>query len=321
MQRKVYVTGVALLAALTAGCTGGSGTDGSTADAKAGEANTSVAAPGKYRTLREPCGSVDRGILRDLLPGAATLPEEQQEKAYDGTAAVTYDTDRRVGCKWKVDSPAATHHLLVDFERVVSYDADVSDDDRAEEVFAKQETAADLPAPTRSPDADPDEGADPDDGGATEDGEGDSSASPGSGSSDDPPTAPPSKAAGKPGGDSTTATPDSSADSATEGPTGGASDSATGAGGNSGAVAQAPEGLEPRTLAGLGDAAFLDDALVRSGSTAQRRTVSVVFRTSNVIVTVQYSEQPTTTNDLPDSKELQEKTQALARRLAEQFSD
>lgn len=320
MQRKVYAPGVALLAALTAGCTGGSGTDGSTADAKTGEANTSVAAPGKYRTLREPCGSVDRGILRDLLPGATTLPEEQQEKAYDGTAAVTYDTDRRVGCKWKVDSPAATHHLLVDFERVVSYDADVSDDDRAEEVFAKQESAADLPAPTRSPDADPDEG------GATEDGEGEGSASPGSGDSggdsgSGSPTAPAPKAPGKSGGDSTTATPDSSADTATGAPAGGASGSATGAGGGSGTGARAPEGLEPRVLAGLGDAAFLDDALVRSGSTAQRRTVSVVFRTSNVIVTVQYSEQPATINDVPDSRELQEKTQALARRLAEQFSD
>ncbi|MET9511183.1 DUF3558 domain-containing protein [Streptomyces flavidovirens] len=308
MQRKVYVPGVALLAALTAGCTGGSGTDGSTADDKAGEANTSVAAPGKYRTLREPCGSVDRALLRDLLPGATTLPEEQQEKAYDGTAAVTYDTDRRVGCRWKVDSPAATHHLLVDFERVVSYDSDVSDDDRAKEVYAKQEIAADLPTPTRSPEEGDGEGED------TEDGEAEGSASPdGSGS----PTASASQsgdqsgdAAGDVAGDdSATRTPDP-AD---------VTDSASGSGGSTGT--QAPQGLEPRILADLGDTAFLDDALVRSGSTTQRRTVSVVFRTSNVIVTVQYSEQPALTTDVPDSKELQEKTQALARRLAEQFTD
>ncbi|MFD5097682.1 DUF3558 domain-containing protein [Streptomyces albidochromogenes] len=298
MQRKVYVPGVALLAALTAGCTGGSGTDSSTTDAKAGESHTSVAAPGKYRTLREPCGAVDRGLLRDLLPGATTLPEEQQEKAYDGTPAVTYDTDRRVGCRWKVDSPGATHHLRVDFERVVSYDSEVSDDDRAKQVYAKQEVAADLPAPSRSPD----EGDDPENG--------DDGASPDSSAS---PDAPASKPAGEADADPRASAPGGDASGA-----GGGEDS--GAGGGAGTQTP-PEGLEPRILADLGDAAFLDDALVRSGSTAQRRTVSVVFRTSNVVVTVQYSEQPALTADLPDSKELQEKTQAVARRLAEQFND
>ncbi|GHB28100.1 DUF3558 domain-containing protein [Streptomyces chryseus] len=305
MQRKVYVPGVALLAALTAGCTGGSGTDSSTTDAKAGESNTSVAAPGKYRTLREPCGAVDRGLLRDLLPGATTLPEEQQKKAYDGAPAVTYDTDRRVGCRWKVDSPGATHHLRVDFERVVSYDSEVSDDDRAKEVYAKQEVAADLPAPSQSPD-EPDEGDDPQNG----DGAGgdDESASPDSSAS-------PDAAASKPAGD---ADPTASAPGGDASGADGGTDS--GAGGGAGTQTP-PEGLEPRILADLGDAAFLDDALVRSGSTSQRRTVSVVFRTSNVVVTVQYSEQPALTADLPDSKELQEKTQAVARRLAEQFND
>ncbi|MBT2397010.1 DUF3558 domain-containing protein [Streptomyces sp. ISL-100] len=301
MQRKVYVPGVALLAALAAGCTGGSGTEDSAADAKTDEANTSVAAPGKYRTLREPCGSVDRGMLRDLLPGVATLPEEQQEKAYDGNAAVTYDTDRRVGCRWKVDSPGVTHDLKVDFERVVSYDSDVSDDDRAKDVYGKQEIAADLPTPTRSPE----EG----EGGAEDAGEG--SASP---SSSDSPTPGASKAGDEGGeGESAGRTPDSATSAGT------GTDTASG---DTGAQApEAPQGLEPRTLVGLGDAAFLDDALIRSGSTTQRRTVTVVFRTSNVIVSVQYSEHPALTADVPDSKELQEKTQALARRLAEQFSE
>ncbi|MGW0551916.1 DUF3558 domain-containing protein [Streptomyces altiplanensis] len=303
MQRKAYVPGVALLAALAAGCTGGSGTDDSSADSKAGETTTSVAAPGKYRTLREPCGSVDRGTLRNLLPGAATLPEEQQKKVYAGTAAVTYDTDRRVGCHWKADSPGTTHQLLVDFERVVSYDSDVSDDDRAKEVYARQEAAADLPAPVERP-------AENDTGGE-KGGEGEASASPGAGES---PTAPASEAgdeAGDQAGDESGApTPGSDASDGENGTTPG-----TGTG------TQTPEGLEPRVLTGLGDAAFLDDALTRSGSTTQRRTVSVVFRTSNVIVTVQYSAQPTLTTDVPDSRELQEKTRALARRLAEQFSD
>ncbi|GAA2947684.1 DUF3558 domain-containing protein [Streptomyces enissocaesilis] len=310
MQRKAYVPGVALLAALTAGCTGGSGTDGSAADSKAGETTTSVA-PGKYRTLREPCGSVDRSTLRNLLPGVATLPEEQQEKAYAGTAAVTYDTDRRVGCRWKADSPGATHQLLIDFERVVSYDSGVSDDDRAKEVYARQEAAADLPAPTGRPTEDEGEGE-----GEGKGGEGEASASPGTGES---PTA-------SGAGDRATSEADGGGSGA---PTPGsdASDSETGAGPGTesgtapGTGTRAPEGLEPRVLTGLGDAAFLDDTLARSGSTTQHRTVSVVFRTSNVIVTVQYSAQPSLTTDVPDSKELQEKTRALARRLAEQFSD
>ncbi|MFK8910300.1 DUF3558 domain-containing protein, partial [Streptomyces sp. YS-3] len=86
--------------------------------------------------------------------------------------------------------------------------------------------------------------------------------------------------------------------------------------------ASTPAGLQPRILTGLGDAAYLDDALTASGSAAQRRTVTVVFRTSNVIVTVEYTEQPTSSNaDLPDSQELQEKTQALAAKLAELFGE
>ncbi|HET6860990.1 MAG TPA: DUF3558 domain-containing protein [Streptomyces sp.] len=280
MQRKVFVPGVALLAALAAGCTGGSGTEGSTADSKAGDPATSAAPDGKYRTLREPCGSVDRGMLRDLLPGATSLPPEQQEKAYAGTADVTYDTDRRVACRWKADSPEATHQLVVDFERVVSYDPTVSDDDRAEEVYAKQVTAAHLPSPSTTPESE--ESDESEDTGET----GESSAD-----------ASPSASSAKPG--STESTP----------------------GGESGAPSPTPEGLEPRTLSGLGDAAFLDDVLARSDSTAQRRTVSVVFRTSNVIVTVRYSAQPALMAAVPDSKELQEKAQAVARKLAEQFTE
>ncbi|MGW0564214.1 DUF3558 domain-containing protein [Streptomyces sp. NPDC003016] len=315
MQRKAYVPGVALLAALTAGCTGGSGTEGSTADSKADDTTTSVAAPGKYRTLREPCGSVDRSTLRNLLPGVATLPEEQQEKAYAGTAAVTYDTDRRVGCRWKADSPGATHQLLIDFERVVSYDSGVSDDDRAKEVYARQEAAADLPAPTGRPTEDESASASEGEG---KGGEGEASAPPRTGES---PTASASRAddratSGADGGESGAPTPGSDASDGENGAGPG-----TESGTAPGTGTQTPEGLEPRVLTGLGDAAFLDDTLARSGSTTQRRTVSVVFRTSNVIVTVQYSAQPSLTTDVPDSKELQEKTRALARRLAEQFSD
>jgi hypothetical protein len=71
----------------------------------------------------------------------------------------------------------------------------------------------------------------------------------------------------------------------------------------------------PRLLDGLGDEAFLDDAL----SPTQQRTVTVVFRTSNVLVTVQYEEQPTRTGTVAGSEEMQDRAQNLARQLADSF--
>ncbi|GAA3492857.1 DUF3558 domain-containing protein [Streptomyces cremeus] len=267
-RAKVSVPGIALLAALAAGISGCSGADPGTdtaGDAKSGESAAPAAPPGKYRTLPEPCRIVDRGVLRAMLPGAEKLPEEQQRKLFAGEPAVTYDTDRRVGCRWKAESPEATHLLTVDFERVVSYDAAVSDDDRAQAVYREQLTAADLPAPVDPPPA--------------------SSAPPAS------PTAP--------------VTPP--ADSA-------------GASGSPGAPDAAS--LQPRTLEGLGDAAFLDDVRAPGGSTAAKdRTVSIVFRTSNVLVSVTYGEQPGRPDQLPDGRALQDRAQAMARKLAEQFSD
>ncbi|MEU5715318.1 DUF3558 domain-containing protein [Streptomyces sp. NPDC020403] len=271
-----YVPGVALLAALVAGCSAGSDADDTRADSKAGSPTVSAAPPGKYRTLPESCRAVPRTTLRDLLPGAAELPEEQQEKVYEGTAAVTYDTDRKVGCRWKSDAPDASRNLSIDFERVVSYDPAVSDDDRAREVYAAKEDAAGLPAA--------------------------------SGTTDVATGAPGTPSHGSPGGPAS-ATPttepsgDGGPDAGTEGSTG------------------PDEALQPRLLDGLGDAAFLDDVLARAGSTTQHRTVSVVFRTSNVIVTVLYSEQPAVVAKVPDSRELQDKAQALARNLAETLNE
>ncbi|MGA4802236.1 DUF3558 domain-containing protein [Streptomyces lavendulocolor] len=286
MQRRAYVPGVAaLLAALTAavtgltGCSAGSGQDGAAADSKPGDPSGPVARPGKYRTLLEPCRSVQRATLKDLLPGAAQLPEQQRERVYRGTATVTYDTDRRAGCSWKTDGPDASHQLTIDFERVVSYDPAVSDDDRAQQVYADKEAAADLPA--TAPPA---------------------------------PTATPSPAA--------KASPSGAATGAATGPaTKPAAAGASGAPATGATGSPAPEGLEPRVLADLADAAFLDDVLARAGSTAQHRTVSVVFRTSNVIVTIRYGEQPARVTEVPDSKELQEKAQGLARNLAESFEE
>jgi hypothetical protein len=73
--------------------------------------------------------------------------------------------------------------------------------------------------------------------------------------------------------------------------------------------------LQSRALTDLGDEAYLDDKLGTSGSTAEQRTVTVVFRTSNVIVTLQYEEQPTAMGTVPDSAEMQDRARDLASQL------
>ncbi|GAA0621534.1 DUF3558 domain-containing protein [Streptomyces crystallinus] len=294
MQRKAYVPGVALLVALVAGCSSGSGTDGTATDSKAGVPKAAAAPPGRYRTLPEPCRAVNKGVLKDMLPGAAELPDEQRTKAYAGAAELTYDTDRRVGCRWKDEAPDGVRRLYVDFERVVSYDPAVSDDDRAKNVYGKKESAAKLPTPK-------DGGKD-----ATRPGGGAGAAGGGTGKPGTPSAKPSANSSAGLHVQTRAASPTPPASSAPP----------------AGAPGGAPEGLQPRILSGLGDAAYLDDVLTASGSAVQRRTVTVVFRTSNVIVTVEYAEQPTATNaSAPDSQELQEKTQALAAKLAELFGE
>ena len=297
MQRKAYVPGTAaLLVALLAGCTSGATDSGTTDDANPGEAGTAtaVAQPGKYRTLPEPCGVVGQSTLDSLLPGIKQITDaEQRAAAYAGEATLTYDTDRKVGCRWKVESTDATDHLLVDFERVVSYDNAVSDDNQAQTIFATKETAADLPEPTTSATASDTE------------------------SSSESASASDSASDSASGSDSVTpsATPSSSSSSPAT-----ASGSGSGTTSASPSVTASPTGLQPRTLSGLGDDAFLDDALSSSGSTAQQRTVTVVFRTSNVIVTIEYEEQPATVGVVPDSQKMQDRARKLAAQLADSLN-
>ncbi|GAA5080807.1 DUF3558 domain-containing protein [Streptomyces similanensis] len=280
MLRKAYVTGAAtaLAALLLAGCTGGGSDGGRADDANPDGSGTAQAAaqPGKYRTLPEACGAVGQSSLDALLPGIKQLTDvDQRDKAYEGEATLTYDTDRKVGCRWKVDAPAATDRLHVDFERVVSYDNAVSDDSQAESVFAAKRTAANLPAPA--------------------------------------PTTNPTRsgaASGAPGGAPSSGGPTPSA-------TGSASSGASTSSDASADTSADPADLQPRLLDDLGDEAFLDDTLSSSGSTAKQRTVTVAFRTSNVIVTIEYEEQPASVGVLPDSKEMQDKARNLAARLAD----
>ncbi|MGW3292202.1 DUF3558 domain-containing protein [Streptomyces sp. NPDC001002] len=278
MQRKAYVPGAAaLLAALLAGCTGGSGDTGSTDDSNPGDSGTSAvsAQPGRYNSLPEACGAVSQGNLDSLLPGVKEITDEDQRtKSYAGAATQTFDTDRKVGCRWKVESADATDHLHVDFERVVSYDNAVSDDTQAKELFAEKQVAADLPEPTTSSPGAEDSASD--------------SASPTASSS-----ASASTAASADPSDSASGSPSSSV---------------------------TPSDLQPRVLDGLGDEAYLDDALSGSAAAAQPRTVTVVFRTSNVIVTIEYEEQPAGGGATPDSKEMQDKARKLASQLADTLS-
>ncbi|OKJ70576.1 hypothetical protein [Streptomyces sp. CB02460] len=280
-----YATGAVLIAALAAGCTSDNGGGEPAPDSKPGTPTVSAAPPGKYRTLPDACRAIPQATLKDLLPGTADMPEAQQDKVFEGAATVTYDTDRRIGCRWKSDAPEGTRSIHLDFERVVSYDTAVSDDDRAREVYAKKETAADLPdtgLPPEAPDASPSGSGSPDAG--TEGTEGTESAD---------------------GTDGTESTDGADASGDTDGTTPGSP----------------ADSLQPRLLDKLGDSAFLDDALSRAGAPARHRTVSVVFRTSNVIVTVEYTAQPAMPTEVPDSKELQEKAQALARQLVDSFND
>ncbi|MFG3133557.1 DUF3558 domain-containing protein [Streptomyces tendae] len=288
MQRKAYVPGVAaLLAALLAGCTGGSDGGATADDSNPGQPGvaTEAAEPGKYRTLPEACAVVGRKTLDSLLPGIEEIAdEEQREKAYAGEPTLAYDTDRKVGCRWKVESAEATDHLFVDFERVVSYDNSVSDDSEAEQLFAQQVEAADLPEPVVS-----ESGSES--GSGADSPSGSPSASPGDSGE------PAAGAGGTPS--SSSSAPASSSSSST------ASPDAT------------PTDVQPRLLDDLGDEAFVDDALSSSGSTAKRRTVTVAFRTSNVMVTIEYAEQSATLGVVPDSEEMQD----MARKLASQLAD
>ncbi|WP_059005760.1 hypothetical protein [Streptomyces specialis] len=123
--------------ALTAGCsTALSGTDGTSHSSRPGTAN--VAQPGRYSGLPEPCGAVDGDTLRELLPGGDT-------DAYEGEADATFDSGRRVGCAWHTVTPTGSHRLSVDFQRIVSYDPAVSDDDEAAAEFEERAAEAGIP--------------------------------------------------------------------------------------------------------------------------------------------------------------------------------
>lgn len=292
MRRRAYVGGVTAVATLAVGlaaCTGGDGAQSSD-DAKPGTGSSSVpsAEPGTYQGLPEPCGSVDQSTLRNvLLPDAADAGGTPA--ALEGTADVTYDIDRRVGCRWKNATSLGSHHLTVDFERVVSYDPAVSDNDKATELYDAKALKAEIPA---TPPATGESS-----GAANTEATQDPSDDPTQSDSPDPPSS------GTPDAEGT-------ADDTESGGT------AEGAGDDS-SPSPDPD-LAPRPLSDIGDTAYLNDELTTADS-GVHRDITLVFRTGNVIVTVEYDQWSTDKRRLPDSAGLQERAQAVAKQLAERL--
>ncbi len=285
---------MALAVAALGACDGHGTSAGKATAAKslpAGGPTVSPAPPGKYRTLPQPCVALDLDALKQLVPGAGD---------YSGTESLTYDTDRRVGCKWQGRTPDGTARTLsVDLERVVSYDPAISDEVQAGEDFDQQAAAHQIgPSAPTSTAATTD--------GATAQSSSDGSSSGSSDTAGSSGTAGSSAGADASGGTSTSGTSGASGTAGTAGGTANASGGST----NGGSGTAAPD-LAPRRLTDLGNDAFLDD--VTKGSA--RRDVTVVFRTANVLVTVVYSETAAKGAPRPDSARMQQAAQQAAAQL------
>ncbi|RNG18988.1 DUF3558 domain-containing protein [Streptomyces botrytidirepellens] len=302
-----------LAAAGLSGCTGSDpkpGAGDSTSDDSGAEVS---AEPGRYNTLPEACGAVSPKTLHRLLPGGTDA-----EKAYEGQATVTYDIDRRDGCRWKVATPSGTRYLTLDFERVVSYDPSVSDDDRAQELYEKKAVAADIPdaPPSSSPGASDEEEDEPSD-------DPSSSSSPGSGASGSSDSSGASASSGQGG-----ASPESSESGAgsEKGNTGEKGGTGTPSAGDDegtasdGDTPENPDATAPRRLDDLADDAFLNDQLITKDS-GIHRDITVVFRSSNVIATIEYDEWSTNKKDIPESEELQGNAEDLAQELTGRLTE
>lgn len=263
---------VTVLGAVSA-CTAGGGASGTASDAKslpAGDTTPSPLPPGKYQTLPQPCTAVDQDMLKHLVPGA---------KDYAGTEALTYDTDRRVGCGWRAALPGgAAHTLNIDLERVVSYDPGVSDEVQAEQDFEQRARAASISLTPLS--GSPTDGTTP------------------------TPTGTGTGAAGSDG------SPSAGGTSETTGSGAGGPD----AGGGQNA---ADPDLAPRSLTDIGNVAFIND-VASNPAAGPRRVVTVVFRTANVVVSVTYAASEPAGKTAPSSVDLQKDARQVAGQLEHQ---
>jgi hypothetical protein len=291
---------VAVLAVALAGCTGSDETSGAVDSQSGGAGASSVPAPsGKYSTLPEPCTALSTGALEELLPGTEEQSEEEAEETLAGEPDLTYDADRLVGCSWERETTEGGHQLELRFERIVSYDDEVSDDEQAAQIYTERAQEHDVDVTSAPPDL-------PDKGDAPATGEG---------------SAPADGDDAEAGGETDDGTNDDSTDDGTDtgtdiGTDAGADDSAD--------SSESPDDdpaatIAPRLLDDIGDESFLDDRTAGAGAGVQRE-VTVVFRTSNVVVTVTYDQWHTAGSEPPDSAELQQRAQQVADQLADQLA-
>ena len=294
----------ALAVAVLAGCTdsgSADSTDGTGSAVPADGTSVSPAPPGKYRTLPQPCTAVDLDSLKKLVPGATD---------YGGTEALTYDTDRLVGCSWKATAAdGASSSLSLSVLRVVSYDPAVSDEVQAESDFDDQATAAAIPTvpPSGTPTSPPQttgspSGADPSDTAGTN-----AATGAGTGAGTNPGTNPGTDAGTTSATGTTVGTATATATGATT------TGTPNGANGTKNVDSTSPD-LAPRRLPHVGNAAFINDVL-KTPATGPRRTVTLVFRTANVLATITYTQSSAPGTPSPKSADLQKAAQKVAGEL------
>ncbi|MEK8172030.1 hypothetical protein NKH77_30105 [Streptomyces sp. M19] len=247
------------------------------------------------------------------LPAAESLPDDEDDpdakkeldKLYAGDPAVTYDADRRVGCTWTVQTPEGSRQLTLDFERVVSYDVTVSDDDRATSVYDKKATAAHVPAGTGAPET---------------------------AVRRPPPRAARRVTSPRTASPPTTSPPTTKPPGTSPGPPRRKAGREAGRG-----RAPGPSPLRHRRrgrrrrrrrgechraapLDDLGDEAYLDDKLATKGKQVKRK-ITVVFRSSNVIATITYDQASNDKTRVPSSEELQGKALELGGELTGRLNE
>lgn len=302
MQRRArnVVTSTALAITLTGGlaaCSGSSDPGGDGESTPGGSTATAPEAPpGKYRTLPEPCGAVSKATLKSLLPGTQADTDEEDASPYAGKADLTYDAERRVGCSWKSATTLGSRHLSIGLERVVSYDPSISDDEQAELLFDESAAKADIPS---SAESSPDEKESPGKSGSGK------ASEPGSGATG-------KEQSGNGAGDGTETKGDGTQQSGSEGAK---QESA------SPSPSLSPgKNLSPRPLTGFGQSAYIDDELI-TGDSGVHRDITLVFRSANVIATIEYNQWLTDKQRMPDSRELQEQAERVATELAQRFDE
>lgn len=311
-RARTYVTGFSLVVTLSMGLTAcsGSSDEGTGDDSKRGSSTSAAppAEPGKYSTLPDPCDAVGVETLKRLLPGAEAAAGAADGESpgasaspFEGEPTVTYDTDRRAGCRWKSATSLATRHLSVDLERVVSYDPAVSDDEQAQQVYDERASGAGFPTGGDGSSS-PSEGDQSEQGGPSEKDGGDEKDGQGAEAEKKAENAGKSAAGSeKPDSGKETQPADEEEEAAAASPS-------------------PDEELAPRILDDIGDNAYIDDQLDTSDS-GVHRDITLVFRNANVLVTVKYDQWLTDKRRSPDSAELQEKARSVAEELAADFDD